>query len=133
MFSHAEVIECLGIAFTVLVKSSSITTSIVVPLIGAGVISIEQVYPYFLGANIGTTATAFLASFALGSSAAVTIAVSHLLFNLYGIFVFWPLKRLPIFMSKTMAKYTQRSRLIAVVYIVLVFFAIPGLVVFFAG
>jgi len=51
----------LGVALTAIVQSSSITTSIIVPLIGAGILQIEQVYPYLLGANIGTTLTAFLA------------------------------------------------------------------------
>ena len=50
----------LGIGLTVLVQSSSITTSLIVPLLGAGVINLHQVFPYMMGANIGTTVTAFL-------------------------------------------------------------------------
>ena len=48
---------------TAVVQSSSITTSLVVPLVGAGMLTIEQIYPYTLGANIGTTVTALIGSF----------------------------------------------------------------------
>ena len=46
-----------GILITFLVQSSSITTSLVVPLAGAGILKLRQIFPYTLGANIGTTMT----------------------------------------------------------------------------
>lgn len=70
-----------GLAMTVMVQSSSITTSLMVPLVGAGIITLKQFFPYTIGANIGTTVTAMLASLSTGSAAAVTVAFSHLLFN----------------------------------------------------
>lgn len=123
----------LGIGLTVLVQSSSITTSLVVPLLAAGVVSLTQVYPYFLGANVGTTITAFLASFAVGSHEAVSIAFAHFLFNVYGIAIFWPLKKIPITLAQKLAEWTSRSRAIPFIYIFVVFFAIPGLILFFMG
>lgn len=122
----------LGIGLTVLVQSSSITTSLVVPLIGAGVLRMSQIYPYVLGTNVGTTITAFLASFVTGSSEAVSVAFAHLIFNCYGIAIFWPLKRIPIEMARKMAELTQRSRLIPIVYIVVVFYLIPAAILFLA-
>ncbi len=122
----------LGTALTVMVQSSSITTSLVVPLLGAGVLSLTQIYPYVLGANIGTTITAFLASFVTGSHEAVSVAFAHLIFNLYGIAIFWPLKRIPIAMAKKLAAWTQRSRLMPIAYVLIMFFIIPGLVIFLA-
>lgn len=121
----------LGILLTAFVQSSSITTSLVVPLIGAGVITITQVYPYLLGANVGTTITAFLASFVTGSHAAVALAFSHLLFNLFGIAIFWPLKAIPIWMAKKLSYLTQKSRLVPIIYILVVFFLIPGTIIYF--
>lgn len=120
----------LGIAITVLVQSSSITTSLIIPLIGAGVINIHQMFPYVLGSNIGTTVTAFLASFAVGSPQAVSIAFSHLLFNVYGISIFWPLKRIPIFLARKLAEYVQKAPIIAIIYIILTFFVLPGVFIF---
>jgi len=120
----------LGIGLTAMVQSSSITTSLIVPLLGAGVLRMEQVYPYLLGANVGTTITAFLASFVTGSGEAVSVAFAHFMFNVYGIAIFWPLKRIPIWFSKKMAELTQRTKLVPILYIVVVFFLIPGLVLF---
>jgi len=131
IFRNGALSFMLGIALTVLVQSSSITTSLVVPLIGAGVLALVQVYPYMLGANVGTTITAFLASFVTGSHEAVSIAFSHLLFNIYGILIFWPLKRLPMWMAVTMAELTTKSRLYPVLYIITTFYIVPGLVIYF--
>ena len=121
----------LGAVITVLVQSSSITTSIVVPLLGAGVISVRQIYPYLLGANVGTTITAFLASFVTGSPDAVSVAFAHLTFNVYGIAVFWPLKSIPIFLAEKLSYLTLKSRLVPLIYIVVVFFITPGVIIFF--
>lgn len=121
----------LGAVITVLVQSSSITTSIVVPLLGAGVLNVIQIYPYLLGANIGTTITAFLASFVTGSPEAISVAFAHLVFNVFGIAIFWPLKRVPIFLAETLGKLTTKSKLVPIAYIIVVFFVIPGIVIYF--
>ncbi|MCK4371797.1 MAG: Na/Pi symporter [candidate division Zixibacteria bacterium] len=121
----------LGIAITTMVQSSSITTSIVVPLLGAGVLTTVQIYPYLLGANVGTTITAFLASFVTGSTDAVAVAFAHLMFNVYGIAIFWPLKSVPIFLATQLGKLTAKSKLVPIAYIFVVFFVIPGLIIYF--
>ena len=123
----------LGVALTVMVQSSSITTSMIVPLMGAGVITMYQAYPYLLGANVGTTITAFLASFVTGSDDAVSVAFAHLLFNTYGIAIFWPLKRIPIFMADKLGEWTQKSRAVPIIYIVVVFFLVPGIIIYLMG
>ena len=50
----------LGIVVTMLVQSSSITTSILIPLSAAGVITLRNAYPVTLGANVGTTMTGWI-------------------------------------------------------------------------
>ena len=73
---------CSGTVVTVLVQSSSTTTSLIVPLAGSGVIGLRHVYPFTLGANIGTTITALLAATAItGATHAVAhqIAIAHFL------------------------------------------------------
>lgn len=120
----------LGMFLTAMVQSSSITTSMVVPLIGAGVISIPQIYPYLLGANVGTTITAFLASFVTGSHEAIAVAFGHLIFNVFGIAIFWPLKRIPIWMAEGLARIALISRLYPILYVIFAFFIIPALVIY---
>ena len=100
----------LGVVATAAVQSSSATTSLIVPLAGTGVISLRQVFPYTLGANVGTTITAILASFATGSPAAVTVALAHLSFNLVAIAIFYPLKAIPLWLATNWGRLAARSK-----------------------
>jgi sodium-dependent phosphate cotransporter len=115
----------LGLILTSVVQSSSITTSLVVPLVGAGVLTLEQIFPYTLGANIGTTVTAVLAAMATGRIEAVTVAFAHLAFNICGIAVFLPLKRIPIALANWLTIYAVRSKIVPFLYLAVVFFLIP--------
>jgi hypothetical protein len=72
----------VGIGVTVAVQSSTITTSILVPLVAAGVLTLRNAYPITVGANVGTTITALIASVAVLRPEGLTIALVHLLFNL---------------------------------------------------
>ena len=123
----------VGLVVTVAVQSSSITTSLLVPLAGAGVVSLAQVYPITLGANVGTTITALLASMAASgpsAQAAVQIALVHLLFNSVGILIWYVppmLRRVPLAAASWLASIAARSRTWAIAYVVGAFYAVPAL------
>ncbi len=122
----------LGVVVTVAVQSSSITTSLLVPMIGAGIIPLESAFAVTLGANVGTTVTALLASLA-GNAAAVTVALVHLLFNISGILIFYPyrpLRRIPIRLARALAIRTARRRIYALLYMLGIFFILPLVFVF---
>ncbi|MGD9549194.1 MAG: Na/Pi symporter [Candidatus Krumholzibacteriia bacterium] len=124
---NAAAAMIMGLLVTVSVQSSSITTSLLVPLIGAGIVPIEAAFAATLGANVGTTVTALLASLT-GTPAAVTVALVHLLFNLSGIAIIYPLpqlRRVPIRLATGLAQKTARKRIFAVYYMVGVFFLMP--------
>jgi sodium-dependent phosphate cotransporter len=117
-----------GLVITALVQSSSVTTSLAVPLAGAGILTIQQIFPYTLGANVGTTITAILAALAVGEVNAVTVAFAHMLFNVSGILVIWPIpaiRRLPIRMAEKMTAVAMHSRMIPVAWVLFFFFALP--------
>ena len=101
----------LGAVTTAAVQSSSATTSLVVPLAGTGVLSLRQIFPYTLGANIGTTVTALLASFSTASPAAVIVGLAHLSFNVLGMVIFYPLRALPIWMAEKTGALAARTKL----------------------
>ncbi|MCP4288428.1 MAG: hypothetical protein GY792_29040 [Gammaproteobacteria bacterium] len=130
MFKNAASAMLLGLVCTFLVQSSSITTSLIIPLAGAGFLSLVQVFPYVLGANVGTTATALLAALMTGEEVAVTVAFAHLLFNISGILLIWPVKRIPIGLSCMLAEYTLKSRLVPIAYILVLFFALPLVLIY---
>ena len=122
----------IGTLITMSVQSSSITTSVLVPLAASGVLTLENIYPVTLGANVGTTVTALLASLATGSPAAVTVALVHTLFNISGILAFYPisnLRKLPIKMANKLSDIAAERRSIALMYALTMFVIIPLLVV----
>ncbi len=119
LFRNAIISILFGTFFTALVQSSSITTSIIIPLVGAGLLTIEQIFPYTLGANIGTTITALLAALSMGKEAAMTIAICHLVFNAFGILLFYPLRIIPIWTTKKIAFYVSKSKKHFLIFIII--------------
>jgi sodium-dependent phosphate cotransporter len=128
LFANAGRAMLFGLLITVLVQSSSITTSLAVPLAGAGILTLVQIFPYTLGANIGTTITAILAALAVGEVSALTVAFAHLLFNVCGIAVIWPiptLRRIPLRLAGGFAAVAADRRWLAIAYIAICFYAVP--------
>ncbi len=136
LFRNAFTAILLGIGLTAVVQSSSVTTSFIVPLVAAGILTLRRAYPFILGANLGTTFTAILASLATVSmvkgpgvsTAGVTVAFAHLIFNIGGIALFYPLRRVPIFLASRLADVASVSKKWAVIYVFMVFFILPLLV-----
>lgn len=118
----------VGLLITVAVQSSSITTSILIPMSAAGVISLRNAYPVTLGANVGTTVTALLAAMAASRPEALTIALVHTLFNVAGIVILYGipfLRPLPIKAAETLAEVAVQRRMLAVGYVVIAFIVVP--------
>ena len=112
---------------TIMVQSSSITTSVVVPLAGAGVLTLRQIFPFTIGANIGTTVTALLAAIT-GTVAALIAAIAHLLFNVFGIIVIYCnpyLREIPLKGAELIAEYATKNKFVPIIYLLIVFVAIP--------
>jgi len=130
IFKNATRAFGIGLVLTATVQSSSITTSLAVPLAAAGVLTQKKIFPYAVGANIGTTITSFLAALATNSVGAITIAFSHTLFNVLGACIFLPLQKIPITLARLLARLTLINRLFAVLYIAVVFFVVPIIIIF---
>lgn len=124
-----------GSVVTVLVQSSSTTTSLMVPLVGSGVFKPKDIYPFTLGANIGTTITALLAATALSGAGAVAgmqIALVHLFYNLLGVLVVYGLpflRDIPLKGAERLAEVATQRHSLAAAYVLTVFFIIPGICV----
>ena len=117
-----------GLLFTVAVQTSSIPTSLVIPLAGAGILKLAQIYPFNLGSNVGTTVTAMLAALATANETAITVAFSHLIFNLIGILMIWSVpvvRRIPMRIAESLAARGTRNRWLAVAVVAAVYFVIP--------
>jgi len=135
LFRNALTAYLVGLVLTATVQSSSITTSLVVPLAGAGLLTLRQIFPYTLGANLGTTITALIASFATAADTpaqaqvGVALAFSHMLFNIAGSVFWYPLRFVPIGIAKWWSRQAARSRYFAVLHVTLFFFVLPIVVI----
>lgn len=77
----------VGVVFTALIQSSSASTSVVITMVGAGVLPLDLALFIVLGANIGTCVTALLAS--VGANAnSKRVALIHFTFNVIGTVLF---------------------------------------------
>ena len=118
----------VGVLVTIAVQSSSITTSILVPLVASGILLVRNAYPITLGANIGTTVTALLAALATGTASGMTIAVVHLLFNVLGILLVYPIPKvryIPVVLAEKLSGVAANKKWLAVAYVGITFVAVP--------
>ncbi|CAJ1930953.1 unnamed protein product [Cylindrotheca closterium] len=117
----------IGTGITMLVQSSSITTSVLTPLIGLGAMQLEQMLPLTLGANLGTTLTAVLAAL-LTKPIAMQVALAHLIFNVAGILIWYPIpfmRSVPLGAARRLGRLTRIWRGFPILYLFVTFIAIP--------
>jgi sodium-dependent phosphate cotransporter len=118
----------VGMLVTVAVQSSSITTSILIPLVASGILLVRNAYPITLGANIGTTVTALIAALGIGEINGLTIAVTHTIFNTVGILLVYPwpkIRYIPVTLAEKLADVALGRKSIALGYTLVMFVAIP--------
>src|SRR5690606_18566815 len=132
LFRNAGRAMLFGMLLTFTVQSSSIPTALAIPLTAAGILKLRQLYPFSLGANLGTTLTAMLAALATASPIAVTVAFSHLLFNALGILLVWPIpavRQIPLRIAERMGEWAFHRPLMPVAFMSLVYFLVPVTIV----
>merc|ERR1712129_658864 len=120
----------IGVGITIIVQSSSVTTSALTPLCGIGVLPLIKMLPLTLGANIGTTCTALIASLVSLKMGAVQIALVHFFFNIVGILIWFPvppMRRIPIKGAELLGLYASVYRAIPPLYILFAFVIVPGI------
>ena len=81
-----------GLLITAIVQSSSITTGLCILLVQQNLMPVTAAIPIVIGANIGTTTTALVASLKMQNTAR-RVAVANLCFNIFGVLLFLPFLR----------------------------------------
>ena len=120
-----------GTVVTILVQSSSTTTSLMVPLVGTGVLRTRDVYPFTLGANIGTCITALIAALAATgeyAAFAMQIAIVHLCFNAMAVTLIYGvplLREVPLKLSEGLSLAVADKKILGLAYIASLFFIVP--------
>ena len=124
-----------GLLITVMVQSSTTTTSLAVPLAASGKFSLWQLYPFTVGANIGTTMTAVIAAFGFSgfeATAAMTAAAVHLFYNLLAALVIFTLpflRPLPVIGASWLGNLGAKNKLYVVAWLAGLFVVIPALLI----
>lgn len=121
-----------GTLATAAIQSSSITTSLVVPLVATSKTTMEKAIPFIIGANIGTTITAFIAVI-YKSNTAASIAMAHLLFNVFGMLFYFSSPVLRILLAtvaNAIGNFANKYRISIFIYILFIFFVIPFILIF---
>ncbi|KAJ1364142.1 hypothetical protein KIN20_024162 [Parelaphostrongylus tenuis] len=115
----------VGMLATVILQSATTTTNILIqstnifsasltPLVGSGVITLEQMYPLILGANIGGSFSAVLAALTADGSRfekTLHMALCQVIYNIIGTFMFYLIpwtRKLPIFLAKQLGETTDQ-------------------------
>jgi sodium-dependent phosphate cotransporter len=122
-----------GVFITAAIQSSTVTTSLTVTAVATGKVALGKVFPFIMGANLGTTITAVIAAL-YKTEAAISVAIVHVLFNLIGTLIFLPFPKLrgvPVLVAKFFGKKTAKAKMIGLAYILLTFFVIPFLLIYF--
>ena len=120
-----------GTVVTVLVQSSSTTTSLMVPLVGTGVLKTRDIYPFTLGANIGTCITALIAALAATgefAAFAMQIAIVHLCFNTLAVALIYGipfLREIPLKLCEVLSHAVSKRKVLGLAYIASLFFLVP--------
>jgi sodium-dependent phosphate cotransporter len=135
IFKNSSLAFFYGTFFTAAVQSSTVTTSLIVPLVATKKVSLKKVFPFIVGANIGTTITAAMAAL-YKSEAAIALAIVHFLFNTIGAILILGIPRfreIPIRLANFMGKKSVKSRIWGFAYLLLMFFIIPFLLIYFSS
>jgi sodium-dependent phosphate cotransporter len=126
LFRNDFLAGTVGVVSTVSVQSSSVTTSLMVPLVGAGAISLRRSFPFMLGCNLGTTITGVIAATATPVAPAVGVAICHVVFNVIAAGIWYPLRTVPMEMAASYSRLASRSKRYYALFLLVVYFVIPA-------
>lgn len=132
VFGHPLKSLFWGVVITAGVQSSSVTASLTVPLVAAKRATLEKVFPFLIGANVGTTVTALIAAITQ-SQTAMAIAMVHVLFNFFGVLILFPIpqiRRIPILIAEQLGTLSAKHRAVGICYVLVLFFLIPFAIIF---
>ena len=124
-----------GFSLTWLVGSSSIGTSLVIPMIATKIVTVDRAYPYICGCGLATTVDlAQLYGYVAGGLVSIMLGLTHVLLNIFGL-VLWlisPLRVVPVRIAKRLGQFMTshpNSAVLLIGYAVCIFIVLPLLVI----
>jgi solute carrier family 34 (sodium-dependent phosphate cotransporter) len=121
----AMIVSC---GFTMVTQSSGVITTTLTPMVGVGVLDLDQMYALTIGSNLGTAFTSLIASTFSGSIHTAQLSFAHMYFNLFGVFLFYPIhwaRRLVLTPAIQLGKGTRVWRGYPILFICFAFYMVP--------
>jgi len=125
-----------GLGLTFIVGSSSVTTSLMIPLLATRMVSLEEVYPYVLGTALGTTIDlSQIYGYVAGGMIGMSLGLAHVLLNVFGLIIWLllPLRVVPITIAGKIGAFIashNRSYLYLIGFVIMLFYIIPLTIIF---
>ncbi|MFH0851057.1 MAG: Na/Pi symporter [Candidatus Bathyarchaeota archaeon] len=120
-----------GFLFTLLVPSTTVMVSLLVPLATSGVIKADYyILPYILGANIGTVFDVMIAALATGDPIGLGVWLVHLSINLIGALIFMPLLKPFTAFTRRVARFVSSSPRVTLI-ITAIFHILPAAIILY--
>lgn len=125
-----------GLGITLMVGSSSVGTSLIIPFLATSMISLEEAYPYVLGTALGTTIDlSQIYGYVAGGIIGMTLGLAHVLLNVFGLIIWLllPLKVVPITIARKVGAFIashRQSYLYLISFVIIIFYITPLAVIF---
>ena len=130
-FTHPYRAFLAGFLFTLVVPSTTVMVSLLVPLAVSGVIRADYyILPYILGANIGTVFDVMIAALATGDPISLGVWLVHLTINVVGAIIFMPLLDPFSKLTRKVADFVSSSPKMTLI-ITAVFHILPAAVILY--
>lgn len=121
-----------GCAFGLLLGNSSATESMLTPLVGMGVIELDQMFPWSLGSNVGFSLSTILLALSTGKEGFIQVAFANFVFNVIGV-IFWfvipVMRKFPLHGALILGILSNAWRVLPLIYVSITFFGIPFLLI----
>lgn len=120
-----------GLSLTAIVQSSSLTSSLIVPLVAVGKLGMSRAFAFLIGANVGTTFTALFVAYNSHVVSGMQIALVHVIVNIGGALFFMlpATPKMAYWYAKKLGKLGARNKMFGFAYLLLIFFLLPFLLI----
>ncbi|MDP7207811.1 MAG: hypothetical protein QGH14_04445 [Candidatus Bathyarchaeota archaeon] len=125
-----------GFSITWLVGSSSIGTSLIIPLLATKVVDLKKAYPYLCGCNMGTTVDlSQIYGYLAGGMVGVMLGLAHVMLNIVALLLWLvsPLRFVPVRIAEWIGAIIQTNENAAirlVIWVIVLFFLLPIVLIY---
>ena len=125
-----------GFMITLLVGSSSIGTSLVIPFLATKVVDLKKAYPYLVGCNMATAVDfSQIYGYMAGGVTGMVLGSAHILLNIIAMVVWFisPLRVVPVAIAEWLGDkitHNQNAAFALLIWVIALFFVVPLIIIY---